>query len=110
MHENLWESVKIHQNARTQTGSRPSGFVLIFLWFVTTPPRELKTKTVNRINSKITFSRPAELLSVTVQLRFRGWPELRSVTLQLRCFGVRDRLNYSANYFQLLYSYGLARS
>ena len=100
MRKNLWESVKIHQKARTQTGSRPSGFVLIFLWFVTTPSRELKTKTVNRINSKITFSKPAELLSVTVQLRFT--PSLNYSQLRFS-YGI----GFGLNYVQLLFSYGV---
>ena len=99
MRKNLWESVKIHQKARTQTGSRPSGFFLICLCFLITPPRELKTKTVISIKSEIDFSRPAELLSVTLQLRFT--PSLNYSQL-LFSYGI----GFGLNYVQLLFSYG----
>ena len=100
MRENLWESVKIHQKARTQTGGALRVCLRPGSAFLTTPPRELKTKTVNRINSEITFSRPAELLSVTVQLRLGG----RLNYSQLRfSYG----FGFGLNYVQLRFSYGV---
>ena len=77
------------------------------------PSRPRPTGVSGRIacknHSRSNFSRPPELLSVTLQLRFGhglnysqllfsyGWggrSELRSVTVQLRSGVLRDRLNY----------------
>ena len=68
-----------------QLGSRPSGFFLILRWFVTTPPRELKTKTIKKVNLEIDILTRSELLSVTVKLLF----------------------GFGLNYVQLRFSYGV---
>ena len=63
------------------------------------PSRPRPTGVSGRIacknNSQSNVSRPPELLSVTLQLRFGVRSELRSVTVQLRSGVLRDRLNYS---------------